>query len=236
MLNLKSLREQVYQYLREELHRGNILPGDNINMGKLCKKLNVSKTPLREALIFLEAEGFVTILPRRGVLVNRLTLDDVRELIQVVGSLEASAVVSAAAKIDKLVLKRLAGLNEKMTAAVHREDFERYYRLNVEFHDIFLNRCGNKLLRKTVLLFKQRLYDFPRRAYIMEWELINCGEHDQIVACLEREDASGAARIMQDAHWSYSKHERYIRQFYLNVTHEIQVELATRQRAKLGVG
>lgn len=234
MLNLKSLREQVYQYLREELQNGNILPGAHINMGELCKKLNVSKTPLREALIFLEAEGFVTILPRRGVLVNQLTLKDVRELIQVVGSLEASAILSAAARIDKLVLKRLARLNEKMTAAVHREDFENYYRLNAEFHDVFLKRCDNKLLRKTVLLFKQRLYDFPRRAYIREWELINCGEHDQIIACLERGDAGGAARIMQDAHWSYSRHEKYIRQFYLNITHEIQVELAARSRAGIG--
>jgi len=236
MLNLKSLREQVYQYLREELQNGNILPGAHINMGELCKKLNVSKTPLREALIFLEAEGFVTILPRRGVLVNQLTLEDVRELIQVVGSLEASAIVSAAASIDKLVLKRLARLNEKMTAAVHREDFESYYQLNGEFHDVFLKRCGNTLLRETVLLFKQRLYDFPRRAYIKEWELVNCGEHGQIIACLKQEDPGGAARIMRDAHWSYSKHEKFIGRFYQNVTHEIEMELASRRQAGGGNG
>ncbi len=231
MLNLKSLREQVYQYLREELQSGNILPGAYINMGEICKKLDVSKTPLREALIFLEAEGFVTILPRRGVLVNQLTLEDVRELFQVVGSLEASAIVSAAARTDKLILKRLTSLNERMTIAVQREDFKSYYRLNAEFHDVFLQRCGNGLLRKTVQLFKQRLYDFPRRAYIKEWELINCGEHEQIIICLERKDPAGAAGIMRDAHWSYSKHEGYIRQFYQNVTHAIEMEMASRRQA-----
>lgn len=236
MLNLKSLRQQVYQYLREELQSGSILPGAQINMGELCRKLNVSKTPLREALIFLEAEGFVTILPRRGILVNQLTLEEVRELIQVVGSLETSAVISAAVRIDKLVLKRLARLNEKMIAAVHREDFESYYQLNAEFHDVFLKRCGNTLLRKTVLLFKQRLYDFPRRAYIKEWELVNCGEHEQIIDRLRQGDPRGAARIMRDAHWSYAKHEKYICQFYRNVTHAIEVEMASRRQAGGGDG
>ncbi len=231
MLNLKSLREQVYQYLREEMQNGNILPGAYINMGELCSRLNVSKTPLREALIFLEAEGFVTILPRRGVRVNQLSLEEVREIIQVVGSLEASAVVSAAPCLDALMLKRLARMNEKMTAAVRQEDFERYYHLNVEFHDVFLQRCGNRLLRDTVMLFKQRLYDFPRRAYIREWELNNCDEHDRIIACLRQGDAVGAARVMRTDHWSYSKHEKYIRQFYRNVTHEIEVERASRAEA-----
>ncbi len=231
MLNHKSLREQVYQYLKEELQSGNILPGAYLNMGKLCRRLNVSKTPLREALIFLEAEGFVTILPRRGVLVNQLTLEEVRQIIQMVGSLEASAVVSAAPSLDALILKRLAAANEKMTAAVQREDFERYYRLNAEFHDVFLQRSGNRLLRRTVLLFKQRLYDFPRRAYIREWELINCGEHARIIACLRRGDAERAARIMREEHWSFSKHEPYIRRFYRNVTREIEVERASRRQA-----
>jgi DNA-binding GntR family transcriptional regulator len=76
ILNLKSLKDQVYEYLREQMHRGEILPGSVINMDETARKLGVSKTPLRDALLQLEMEDFVSILPRRGVVVNVLTLQD----------------------------------------------------------------------------------------------------------------------------------------------------------------
>ncbi len=62
ILNLKSLKDQVYEYLREQLHKGKIKPGSVINMDGTSRKLGISKTPLRDALIQLEMEGFVTIL------------------------------------------------------------------------------------------------------------------------------------------------------------------------------
>ena len=73
ILNIKSLKEQVYEYLREQMRRGEILPGSAIDMEETSKKLGVSKTPLRDALLQLEMEDFVTILPRRMVVVNSLT-------------------------------------------------------------------------------------------------------------------------------------------------------------------
>ncbi|MGH9323583.1 MAG: GntR family transcriptional regulator, partial [Vicinamibacteria bacterium] len=81
-LTLKTLREQVYDYLRERLNRGDLLPGVTVDLAKLSRKLGVSKTPLRFALFQLENEGFVTILPRRGCVVNVLTLDEIRSIYQ----------------------------------------------------------------------------------------------------------------------------------------------------------
>jgi DNA-binding GntR family transcriptional regulator len=63
VLNIKSLKEQVYEYLREQMRIGAILPGSVIDMEETSKKLGVSKTPLRDALLQLEMEGFVSILP-----------------------------------------------------------------------------------------------------------------------------------------------------------------------------
>ena len=87
ILNLKSLKEQVYEYLREQLHKGKIRPGSFINMDETSRKLGISKTPLRDALIQLEMEGFITILPRKGVYVNVLTLQDIKDYYQVIGAL-----------------------------------------------------------------------------------------------------------------------------------------------------
>ncbi len=77
MLNTKSLREQVYEYLRDEIHNRKLLPGATININEISQQLGISKTPLRDAIIQLEIEGFVTILPRRGVTVKKLTLREV---------------------------------------------------------------------------------------------------------------------------------------------------------------
>lgn len=225
MLNLQSLREQVYQYLRGEMHRGNLLPGSTINIAELSAKLGISKTPLRDALIYLEAEGFVTILPRRGVVVNKLTLQDIQNSLVIVGALEGAAIIAAYPSITAKTVSRLEGLNQKMRKAVSREDFESYYHLNTEFHDVFLKLAGNEALRQLVVPLKLRLYEFPRPAYIKEWELINCDEHAQIIEQLKCENPQGAAGVMRDAHWSFSKHEKFIRKFYFDANREIEAEL-----------
>ena len=63
------MREQVYEYLRDEISNRKLLPGATININEISRQLGISKTPLRDAIIQLETEGFVTILPRRGVTV-----------------------------------------------------------------------------------------------------------------------------------------------------------------------
>ena len=94
MLNTKSLREQVYEYLRDEIQNGNLLPGATINPNEISKQLGISKTPLRDAIIQLEIEGFVTILPRRGVTVKKLTLQEIKDSYEIVGALEASVIMN----------------------------------------------------------------------------------------------------------------------------------------------
>jgi DNA-binding GntR family transcriptional regulator len=230
-LNLESLREQVYQYLRREMQDGNLLPGATINISELSRRLGISKTPLRDALIYLEAEGFVSILPRRGVVVNKLTLEDVKNFVAIIGALEGAAIVAAVPRLTEKVINDLTNLNNKMITAVKREDFDEYYYLNENFHDVFLDFSENHQLRDLIKPYKMRLYDFPRRSYIKEWELINCGEHQEIVECLRAGDVAGAADVMRDSHWSFTKHEKFIRQFYFIARQEIEAEL-DRQRAR----
>ncbi len=64
-LKFSSLSDQVYEYLRRQMNQGDLLPGSTINIAEIANQLGISKTPLRDALIHLELEGFVTIIPRR---------------------------------------------------------------------------------------------------------------------------------------------------------------------------
>src|SRR5512136_1290354 len=118
LLNIKSLKEQVYEYLREQMRTGAILPGSVIDMEETSRKLGVSRTPLRDALLQLEMEGFVSILPRRKVVVNRLTETDIRNSYDIVGALEGVALLKAFERIGEAEVARLQDLNDGMKAAI----------------------------------------------------------------------------------------------------------------------
>jgi DNA-binding GntR family transcriptional regulator len=214
LINSKSLREQVYDFLRRELQRGKLVPGSSIDLNAISRQLGISKTPLRDALIQLEAEGFVTISPRRGIFVNRLSLDEIRHYYEVIGALEAAALASVFHAIGAAQLAAMRKLNFKLQEAIEQTDFQSYYELNIAFHDVFLELSDNTALRQFIAPLKRRLYDFPRRGYIAEWERRNCGEHARLIELVRAGDLDRAVSLWKDAHWSYSYQEEYIRRFY----------------------
>jgi DNA-binding GntR family transcriptional regulator len=214
MINHKSLREQVYEFLRGELYNGNLAPGSAINLDDFSRRLGVSKTPLRDAFIQLELEGFVTISPRRGFFVNKLSLDAIRHCYEIVGALESAAIIFNFEKIDSNRIAKLKWLNEGLRSAVEREDFGDLYELNLAFHNIFLDLSDNVALRRTVDVTKQRLYDFPRRDYIKAWESGNCDEHQQLIEAFEENNRDRVTEIWMGKHWFFPTQETYIRQFY----------------------
>ena len=215
ILNLKSLKEQVYEYLREQLHRGEIKPGSVINMDETSRKLGISKTPLRDALIQLEMEGFVTILPRRGVYVNILTLQDIKDYYQVIGALESTALLSASEYLKPSDIRKMEKLNMEMRKAIDRDNFDLYYNKNLKFHNVFINLSGNKILKKIVDNLKKRLYDFPRqKGFVKEWEVASIKEHQKIVEFLFDGKFEKAANFIRDVHWSFEVQEKFIRKYY----------------------
>jgi DNA-binding GntR family transcriptional regulator len=214
-LVLKSLREQVYEHLRRLLNRGELRPGHFLDLDALEARLGVSRTPLRDALLQLETEGFVTILPRRGVQVRPLTRDDIRHLYEIVGALEGAALLAASPRLGPSEAAELRGLNREMKAAVEAGDFDRYYDRNLAFHDVFLDRCDNERLVRLVRTLKQRLYDWPRRrGFVRAWELASVREHAAFARLVGRGEARAAADHLRDVHWSYAVQERFVEQYY----------------------
>lgn len=215
MIHYPSLRQQIYAFVRDQLQRGLLAPGDRICLHTLSRHLGVSKTPLRDALIQLETEGFVTILPRRGVEVRRLTLQDIRESYQIVGALEGAVVAEV---FDALrapeILKRLDSLNRAQHDAVTGGAFDRYYQLNLDFHDVFLDLSDNRALKRVLQPLKQRLYDFPRRGYLVEWEMQHLEEHRRFIGHLRDGRREAAVAEIRDVHWGFAHHRKYFTGFY----------------------
>jgi len=205
----------VYDHLRHLLNRGELRPGGFLDLGSLEARLGVSRTPLREALLQLEAEGFVNTLPRRGVQVRPLTRRDVRHLYQIVGALEGAALLAAFPRLGPPEVAALRRLNARMKQALAAGDFDGYYRHNLAFHDVILERCDNAPLVQLARAAKQRLYDWPRRrGFVKGWELASVREHAQLVRLVAAGDVRRAADHLRDVHWSFAVQERYIEQYY----------------------
>jgi DNA-binding GntR family transcriptional regulator len=229
ILDLKSLREKVYEYLRGEMQMGRIIPGSFIKLSAISERLGISKSPLRDAIIQLECEGFVTILPRRGVILNKLTLEEIKNVLEIVGALESAVIVAVFDQIKEGHINKMQRLNQRMreqlgSGGLDRFD-QKYYQLNIAFHDVFLDLSRNKSLRRIIIPIKQRLYDFPRLSYIKEWELINCDEHDQFIQHIRDGEVEKAASLWRNKHWSFFAHEQFIRKFYSMGNKHIRYEL-----------
>lgn len=212
----KPLREQIYEYLRDEMYRGNLLPGALVNVNEISQRLGISKTPLRDALIQLECDGFVSILPRRGVMINKLSFDDVKNAWEICRALESEILIPVFDQLDETCLKEMERLTLEMRRASETKDTYSFYQNNVAFHNVFLNLSTNNQMRRIIQLNKQRLYDFLTRKHITQWEEEHCDEHMAFIELIREGDAAKAALYLKESHWSLEDQEQYLRQFYFN--------------------
>jgi DNA-binding GntR family transcriptional regulator len=164
VFNYKTLKEHVYLYLYEKINSGTIKPKEKINESQLCKDINVSRTPIREALIQLEDEGYIERLPRRGFIVKEISLGKIKEIFQILGCLEGFA---ASLTIDKLTdkdIEEMRALVKKMDEAIADKKVPDYFRLQRNFHNIYISVCGNNELFDLIASLKKR---FVKKAYFL---------------------------------------------------------------------
>ncbi len=212
---VKSLREQVYDYLRNQLKLGTLTPSVYLDLNAMADSMGVSRTPLRDALLQLEAEDFVTFVPRKGVMVNPLERTDIQEIYQLVGALESSALLAAAPRLEPTHFTLLRDLDRQSIQALETGQVEQHYEHNLAFHDVFLEVCGNHRIRKTVHLQKQRLYEWIRKNdFNLAWEQRNVAEHEVILDLLEQGKAPEAAAYLRDTHWGFEIQAAFVEDFY----------------------
>jgi DNA-binding GntR family transcriptional regulator len=132
-------------------------PGSRIGELGLCNRLGVSRTPLREALKVLSAEGLVRILPNKGATVVRVTHKEVEEAVPLFGALEALAGELACARIDKESLGRIKSTHRQMVEHFRRGERRPYAELNQVFHNAIFEAADNKPLSETYNMMRARL-------------------------------------------------------------------------------
>jgi DNA-binding GntR family transcriptional regulator len=224
IINRKSLTEQVCDYLRKCMEDGILKPGDPVDEKSLCEKLNVSRTPIREALHLLHGEGLITILPRRRIYVNELKLEDIEKIYQVVGPLEGEAALAAIEKMSEEDIQQLENLTKDMRQSLERGDFDKYEHTNMKIHDLFLEKNDNEILNRIVRLLKKRYYTFPQimtkkkilKKEIPQWDLVSMEYHEKMVELCKKRDKKGIRKLIRDYHWSFKKNRPFLLESYKN--------------------
>lgn len=197
------LRVQVYDYLEKQMRMGALEPGSAISVNTLIKELGVSRTPLREALLLLQEQGFVSILPQRGVKINALTIKDVEDIYEILGGIESRVILSVFSSIGAKEFKLMEKFNMDIESALKDNDIIKHNEANIKFHDIFLNLSQNERLLRYVKNLKMQLYDFPRRNYGKQWNSRNLQQHKEFIALVKTGKALEAADYMRDVHWNF---------------------------------
>jgi DNA-binding GntR family transcriptional regulator len=191
------LHEQVAARLRQMLVEGDIAPGAKLNERALCEALRISRTPLREAIKMLAAEGLVELLPNRGSVAVQLDEEDVRHTFEVMAGLEALSGQLAAERIGAAEVAEIEAMHFEMLAAYTRRDLSTYYRLNAAIHRAINVAAGNPVLTSTYNQVNARLQALRFRSNQdgEKWQRA-VAEHEAMVAALKARDGAALARVL----------------------------------------
>ncbi|CAN7303751.1 GntR family transcriptional regulator [Bosea sp. LjRoot237] len=144
-----SLHEGLLVALRDFIVEGNLADGARVPERALCERFNISRTPLREALKVLAAEGLIELLPNRGARVRELSSEDIRELFDVMGGLEALAGRLACERISEEEFAEIERVHHEMYRFYLRRDMHGYFHCNQAIHQLIVAAAGNATLATT---------------------------------------------------------------------------------------
>jgi len=142
------LNQKTYRILKRAIVRGDLVPNSKLLLNEIAKSLGISNTPVREAINKLASEGFVKIIPNRGMIVEEINVDDNREILQIRAFLDGLIAKLAAERITDVEIVDMMEIIHEMEQCVEEDDRLTYNDLDIKFHDFLLTIGGNNKLRE----------------------------------------------------------------------------------------
>jgi len=196
-LTPRALYEQVAEQLRQRIFRRELEPGSWIDELKIAEEFGISRTPLREALKVLAAEGLVTMKVRRGAYVTEVSERDLAEVYHLLALLESDAAAAVASSATDAQLAELQALHDELEGATR--DRDRFFALNERFHMKLLELAGNRW-RNQLVADLRKVMKLNRHNSLLKAGRIDesLAEHRRLVQALQARDAGAAHQRMQE--------------------------------------
>jgi DNA-binding GntR family transcriptional regulator len=193
----RALYEEVAELLRQRIFRRELEPGSWIDEVKIAQEYGISRTPLREALKVLAAEGLVTMKVRRGAYVTEVSERDLAEVYHLLSLLESDAAAVVARQATPAELEELQKLHRELERAA--KDRERFFALNERFHMRLLEVAGNRW-RNQMVADLRKVMKLNRHNSLLKSGRVqeSLAEHTAIMQALAQRDAEAARQRMQE--------------------------------------
>lgn len=189
--------EKIRTEIENAIKDGTMLPGESIDEAELASQYQVSRTPIREALIQLQAQGLVTSLPRGGMIVAKMDLKQLLALWELLAELEGVAVRLACQRMTAQELEALVQLHEHSRRHAEADDVAGWQESNLQFHDLIYHATRNPFLRIEVLRIRTRTGYYRQHAFGALGRVRNSfDQHQMVVDAFRNGDADAAVAAM----------------------------------------
>ena len=209
---VKTSSAQVVVGLRQAIVSGRLEPGTRLREAELSKELGVSRSPVREALRVLEAEGLVKLTPNKGAFVTQLSQKDLKEIYELRVLLEVHAIRVACKKMTHKNLEEMKVILDEMEKRLQNRDYLGYLMVSHEFHEYYIQKCKNerlynlfKIIWNNTLAAHTLAYSYPKRGKN------SLEEHRRIYnALMQRNPGRAEAFIREHLKSSYERARKYL--------------------------
>lgn len=208
----KSLRDVAYQEIKRRIVSCELRPGEAVTVPELAEALQIGRTPVIQAIDRLSVDGLVNVMPRKGIVVSPISLDEFVEIIEMRLVNEAQAVRWAAEKASRNQLLLMKKNLEATRKAARSHDVENMIALDREFHRLISDAAGNTILGE----FLANLHDKALRFWFIslrapDHDIRVCEQHAAVVEAIGNRDPSAAEKAMRE----------HIASFHENATKQI---------------
>lgn len=208
MESFKSLKDHVYDYIADAIANGKLSPNQKISEAQICKTMEVSRTPVREALIQLSAEGVLENTPRRGFTLKTLLYQDLEELYEIIGSLDGMTARDATSQLDQEDFKTMDFYIQVMDLSINSGNFPMYMKHQRMFHEVYMQKCPNRTMVEILKNLTNRLihktYEDDKDGITRKVLLRTNQEHKEILKLLKEGKAEEVKDYLSNVHWHIS--------------------------------
>ena len=195
--NYLSLKDRVYQNIKFQIMIGMLKPGTRLLEEELSKAMNISRAPIREAFNRLEKEGFVTIIPRKGAAVSKITAQTIEDIFEIRESLESLAVKKSIGKISIEKLEKVGESFKKfIDKTANAENCLKYLALDKKFHDLLSQNCGNEKLIELLANLQEQIHWLRNISLKRVTFSGSAKEHLAIIEALKKNDGELINKVL----------------------------------------